>query len=431
LLHNEIILRDAVRQRHAWTAERIVKNDGVPVQYCEDIRPKSKDRSFERILMEVTLDRIFGNKKKRTAVRKFAVVGASLGLALSAMTASAQTAVTPNVQVYGLIGVYLDRLQRSDMSSSVVQLGHGGLTTSYWGVRGSEDLGGGLRAFFALESFFQPDTGGMGRNASDGLFSRNAYVGLASGAGNVSFGRHTNPTYGAMRFLSPFGSSVVFSPLVVQTFVAPYGGAIIGDTVWNNAIQYVTPNLSGFTGTLIHGLGEVPGRTGVNNTGLHVTYEGGPLTGVVSAQRNRTAAVAPSTGQDPLTGVVSAQRNRTAAVAPSTGQDAYLVGAAYDLKVAKVFASTVRTSADVTNVDTRTYDLGVAVPVSAAGQIWLEWANTKRTAPGSADTKRDTASLAYDHRLSKRTDLYAVYSRDKLTNNPAGNTYGVGIRHTF
>jgi predicted porin len=354
------------------------------------------------------LNRTISNKKKRSAFPRLALAGVSVGLALLAAPASAQNAGSPNVQVYGLIGMYLDRLQRSNMAEPVTQLGHGGLTTSYWGVRGREDLGGGTSAIFAIESFFQPDTGGMGRNATDPLFSRNAYVGLATNMGNLTLGRQTNPTYAAMGLLSPFGSSVVFSPLVLQTFVAPYGGSIIGDTVWNNTIQYVTPNMAGLTGTVIHGLGETPGRSSVNNTGMHLRYVNGPLSAVFSAQRNRTAAVA-----------------------PSDRQNTYLAGAAYAFQAAKVFASTARTSASVTDVKARTYDLGMSVPVSTAGAVWLEWARTSRTAPRVAETTRNTASLAYDHVLSKRTDVYAVYSRDKLTGNPSGDTYGVGIRHTF
>ncbi|MGV3656123.1 MAG: porin [Noviherbaspirillum sp.] len=348
-----------------------------------------------------------GSGKRHTRSRLIAKAGACLALSLCAPSGWTQTSGT-SLQVYGVIGLYLDRLERSNMDDSLVQLGHGGLTTSFIGFRGSEDLGGGTKAIFALESFFQSDTGAMGRNASDGLFSRNAYVGFSTRYGSLTLGRQTNPTYAAMGMLSPFGASVVFSPLVVQTFIAPYGGAIIGDTVWNNTIQYVTPNFNGFTGTVVHGLGEIAGRPGISNTGLHVKYAKGPLSGAVSVQRNRTAAVA-----------------------PSDAQYTWLAGAAYDFRVAKVFGSTVRTSANVTELKTRTYDLGVSVPVSPAGAVWLEWARTAREAPGVADTRRNTASLAYNHVLSKRTNAYVVYSRDKLTDNPWGDTYGVGIRHTF
>jgi predicted porin len=354
----------------------------------------------------VELKTAFSNGK-RAPLQRCLLNGLGLWLALSAGTAAAQNIGSRNVQLVGLIGLYVDRLERSGMAAPLTQVGHGGLTTSYWGVRGREDLGAGNSVIFALESFFQPDTGAMGRNAADPLFSRNAYVGFAGKSGTLTIGRQTNPTYAAMGLLSPFGSSVVFSPLVLQTFVAPYGGTIIGDTVWNNAVQYQTPVLGGVTATVIHGLGERDGDSGFSNTGLHVRYVRGPLSVAVSAQRNRTAAIA-----------------------PSTGQKAYLAGATYDFRVVKVFASAAKTDAEVTNVTARTYDAGLAIPV-ATGAIWLEFARTRRATPAIGETVRKTASVAYDHPLSKRSDVYAVYSRDALTNNRAGHTYGVGIRHLF
>jgi predicted porin len=340
-------------------------------------------------------------------LQRFALAGLGFWLALSAGTAAAQNIGSTNVQFSGLIGVYADRLQRSDMPTPLTQLGHGGLTTSFWGFRGREDIGGGNSVIFALESFFQPDTGALGRNATDPLFSRNAYVGFASAKGTLTIGRQTNPTYAAMGLLSPFGSSVVFAPLVVQTFVAPYGGTIIGDTVWNNSIQYQTPVLGGVTATIIHALGERPGDTSFNNSGVHLRYVRGPFSAAVSAQRNRTAAIA-----------------------PSTGQKVYLAGAAYDFKFLKVFASTAKTDAEVSNITARTYDAGLSIPTQS-GAVWVEFARTRRANPALGETTRKTSSLAYDHPLSKRTDLYAVYSRDALTKNPAGHTYGVGMRHTF
>jgi predicted porin len=342
-------------------------------------------------------------KKTYKAMMK---VGIACAITGGSMNAIAQT--SPSVQLYGLVGVYAAKSERSGGPKSVVQLGHGGLTTSYWGVRGTEDLGSGYKALFALESFFQPDTGAQGRSAADPLFSRNAYVGLEGGFGKLTFGRQTNPTYAIMGTLSPFGGSTVFSPLVLQSFVATYGGAILGDTVWNNVIQYASPRINGLAGTAVYGLGEVTGRNGVANIGLHANYVQGQLTAALSAQRLRT----------PVT-------------VPMMQQNAYLAGVTYDFKVAKVYASVEKTdSSGVTN-DTRTYDLGLRVPVAKSGAVLAEWARTKRDVANNVRTARNTASLGYDHFLSKRTDVYAVYSYDKLSRFDSANTFALGIRHTF
>lgn len=315
---------------------------------------------------------------------------------------------TSQVQLYGLVGLYLGSSKRSGGPPALRQLGPGGLTTSYWGVRGSEELGNGYRTIFVLESFFQPDTGSTGRNATDPFFSRNAYVGVEGGFGKLTAGRQTNPTYVNMGTLSPFGISVVFSPLVLQSFVANYNGALIGDTVWNNAIQYATPRIAGLTGSAVYALGEVGGSPGIANLGLHANYVNGPFSAAFSSQRVRTAAIA-----------------------PMTQQNGYLLGATYDFQFLKLYgAAETSRSTGVTN-RTHTVDLGLRVPVTKSGAVLAEWARTKRTRDLVPKNTRNTASLGYDYFLSTRTDVYGVYSYDKQTSFGSAGTYAVAIRHTF
>jgi predicted porin len=337
----------------------------------------------------------------RCIVKPAAAAIASLFIASAA---HAQT----SVQLYGLVGAYIGSVKLSGAPASTLQEGGGGLTTSFWGVRGEEDIGGGNSVYFNLESFFQPDTGAQGRTAADPFFSRNAFVGVKTGAGKFSFGRQTNPTYVNMQAVNPFGASVVFSPIVTQSFVPTFNNAIIGDTVWNNSVQYTTPSINGFTGTAIYGLGEVAGQNGVANLGLHGRYANGPLVAVASVQRVRT----------PVT-------------APVTEQKAYLGGLAYDFKVVKVYAAGEGTQTYGRRGHTHTYELGLSVPVSQTGTIIGEWSRTTRSTTGAADTFRNTASIAYDHALSKRTDLYVVYMYDKRNDAGSGNTTALGVRHTF
>jgi predicted porin len=315
---------------------------------------------------------------------------------------------TSSVQLYGLVGTYIDSLKRSDSKASTVQEGSGGLTTSYFGIRGSEDIGGGTKVIFVLESFFQPNTGAQGRSAADPFFSRNSYVGVTGDFGTLTAGRQTNPTYTNMQLVNPFGSSVVFSPLVVQSFTATYGSAILGDTVWNNSVEYATQNYHGLTGTVIYGVSSVTGHQGADNLGLHLTYQSGPATAVFSAQRDRVSPIL-----------------------PETAQYAYLAGGAYDFHIVKVYGAAEMTSNRGLETGTHTYELGLSIPVGPAGSILAEWARTKLSAPHDGDTTRNTSSIAYDYRLSKRTDVYAVYSLDKLTKDSTGSTFGGGIRHTF
>jgi len=336
----------------------------------------------------------------------FVRYGAGLALAGASFGALAQAGT--QVQLYGLIGAYAGKMERSGGPAAVTQIGHGGLTTSFWGLRGSEELGGGVKAIFALDSFFQTDTGAQGRNATDPLFSRNAWVGVEGGFGKLTLGRQTNPTYINMGLLSPLGNSVVFSPLTLHSFVAGYNGALVGDTVWSNAVQYATPRIKGIVANVIYGLGETPGSTGTGNLGLHANYVNGAFTAAVSAQRFRV----------PVT-------------APITQQKGYLLGAAYDFKLVKLYGSLAGSEAGGTVNDTRTRDIGLRVPVTASGAVLAEFARTKRTRAALPENVRKTASLGYDYFLSKRTDLYAVMLRDEQTGFDAANSLALGIRHTF
>lgn len=332
------------------------------------------------------------------------------GLLLAACGGIAANAIAQDqVQIYGLIGTYAGSIKRSDSVARVVQIGSGGLTTSYLGFRGGEDLGGGMSAIFQLETFFQPDTGGAGRNASDpGGFSRSAWVGLRGAFGQLTVGRQTSPYYISMQMVNPFGASVVFSPLVVQSYVASFGNTIIGDTVWNNALQYVAPALGDLSVTAIYAPGEVAGRSGVSNYGLHLRYKHGPLAAVLSGQRFRSGALA-----------------------PSTGQYAYLTGLSYDFGPVKLYGSAQATDNAVTAIKSRTWQAGASVPVTAAGAILFSWARTSVDNPKAVVPDRNTAGLGYDYALSKRTDVYASYLYDHVDGRAAGNSYALGIRHLF
>lgn len=314
-----------------------------------------------------------------------------------------------SVNLYGLIGTYVAHSKPSMTPKGSVQMGGGGLTTSYWGISGNEALGGGTSVIFKLESFFRPNTGQMGRNTTDGLFSRNAYVGLANPTyGTVKFGLQTTQTYLNQSMLNPFGSSVVFSPLVVQSYVAGYNGQVIGDTVWGNTLGYYSPSFHGLTGVVQYSVSSVTGHQGRDNLGLHLVYAHGPLQAAFSAQRVRGAPNSP--GAD---------------------QTLYLAGATYNAQFAKFYGSFQSTNTTTSHVGTHTWQLGVSVPVTAVSSILASWAITRLSAPSNQDSVHNTGSIAYDYYLSKRTDVYAVYSYDKISAHPSGSTYGAGIRHLF
>jgi predicted porin len=118
-------------------------------------------------------------------------------IALTALTAAAvlspSAQAQTNITTYGILDAAVEYYNNADAAGSSLtrmpSLG-GGMFPSRLGFRGTEDLGGGLKAIFALESGFAPDTGTMGQG--NRLFGRQAWVGLSGNWGQVTFGRNYN-----------------------------------------------------------------------------------------------------------------------------------------------------------------------------------------------------------------------------------------------
>ena len=110
-------------------------------------------------------------------------------LALVASAASAQS----SVQLMGTTDIYAGGIRMAGDAGRRTVVNSGGMTTSWVGVKGTEDLGGGLKANFALTTFIQVDTGNQGRFANDPYFSRDANVSrpahakYRSSSGSISY----------------------------------------------------------------------------------------------------------------------------------------------------------------------------------------------------------------------------------------------------
>jgi predicted porin len=327
---------------------------------------------------------------------------------LGSFPALAQNPSADSVSIYGVLDEYVGSVRRSDEAGRRTVLNSGGMTTSFWGIRGTEDLGGGLQSFFALESFIQADSGNFGRTTADPYFSRNSYVGLGGAYGQLSLGRQTNALYAATGNFSPFLASANLSPVMLQVWNAGYNRAILGDSVWDNTIQYASPAVAGFRASAAYGLGEVANRAGQRNFNLTLNYAKGPFAAALSAQQ---VEVGPG-----LSARISSQKARMA-------------GLSYDFDAVKVYGQYFHTDTPAIRTRTRTTQLGFAVPIGA-GRVMASVARTQRDMP-IADTRRTTAAVGYDHFLSKRTDLYAVYLSDKLSGFARAGNVALGVRHRF
>lgn len=347
------------------------------------------------------------------------LMAAALGSAIAG-PAMAQS----NVTINGVVDNYIGKVQTSG-TKSTTGVNSGGMTTSWIGFKGTEDLGNGLKANFLLTSFLQTDTGVQGRFPGDTLFSRDANVGLSGGFGAVSVGRELAPQFLPTILFNPFGDSYAFSPLLQQmnvpNFEAGWASAATGDTGWSNSIRYTTPSLNGLTGNLHYQFGERAGDNGKNNIGGNVLYFNGPL--ALTAFYHKVEINNPT--DVPQNVVQTAPGGQTAAE-----QKAWMLGGSYDIKALKVFVTYGQTDHDIDLKD-KVGSVGVSVPLGS-GKVLASYAETKRSgATVGSDLKRNTASLGYDYDLSKRTDLYAIYMSDKITDLNRGNSFGAGIRHRF
>ena len=122
----------------------------------------------------------------------------------------------------------------------------GKMTTSYYGLSGSEDLGGGLSGLFKLESFLRADNGEQGRFGGDTQFSRTASVGLAhKDYGQLTLGRNTTALFASTLSFNAFGDSFGYSPSIRHYFGSGQN-AVTGDTGWSDSVAYASPNWNGW-----------------------------------------------------------------------------------------------------------------------------------------------------------------------------------------
>ncbi|MDI3509770.1 porin [Hydrogenophaga bisanensis] len=300
-------------------------------------------------------------------------------IALAAVAVSGAAMAQSSVTLYGIADVVIhkDKGESAKMSS-------GGVSTSRWGIKGSEDLGGGLKANFNFE---------QGLNLTDGSlrgdgFNRQAFVGFSGGFGEVKLGKMWNAYDDIVGATSPlFDAGALTTNNIAPSYVLEAGNP-------NNAVYYATPSFGGFSGAV-----STTFKTGATNArvnAFHVKYEGGPVfVGVAYEQ----------------------QKDDTGDLAKLTR-----VSGSYDFGAAKLLAS----YGQVKDVS-KDFTLGVDVPLSSA--LVLSAGLTRVDVDGE-DGNPTRFGMAVNYALSKRTSVYTGFNKD---NKDAGDwsRVAVGVKHTF
>jgi len=353
-----------------------------------------------------------------------------VALALSAVAAGVASAQTANVTLYGIVDTYLSTQRigsgvipaagtvaaKSVASTSTTMLTGGGLSGSRWGLRGSEDLGGGMNAIFVLENGFASDSGQL--NQGGRLFGRQAYVGLNGGFGSVTVGRQYSPNFYVMcNSDDTFGGC-----LTGFSAVANMGGFFANTLRQDNAVKYSTPSFGGVTASIAWSLGEVAGSSSAQRTlGGNVEYKNGPIyVGVGFSDLKNGSATVPVTGSDKQ----------------------FIFGATYNFGVAYA-GVTYMENKTVAGVKTKPLIGSVTVPFGAA-RVGLQLAQAKR----DGGDKQTSIGLLGEYDLSKRTEVYGAYVQCKnkgLTCSADGNVanstatlrnqsasvFALGLKHKF
>ncbi|MFZ2295202.1 MAG: porin [Polaromonas sp.] len=337
--------------------------------------------------------------------------------------ASAQSSVT----LYGVADIFFGQTEKGAPGKQVKQtvVDTDGASSSRWGFKGSEDLGGGLKANFVLEGGMKMDTGEQ--KTAGSIFDRVATVGLSGAFGAVTMGRQATP-YDALRSSTnnTYDTKALTATDTVWGKDKNYSEVAAYESRLSNSIAFTSANYSGFSGAVAVNFGENKGL-GLNNVSvdagqavsLHAKYASGPLLVGVAYQEQKT------------------QNAATTAASTGTFSTKYtLIAGSYDFGLAKLTAGYNTAKDDATNAKDKQYQVGVTVPFSKAGSVAFGYAKGDGEIAGKDGKNGSGYSVVGVYDLSKRTTLYAGWMDTKAKNAAGAETYknsavAIGVRHKF
>lgn len=180
-------------------------------------------------------------------------------LRLSAICAatlvSAPAMAQSSVTLYGVLDVFAgyQNTKIDGKTTSLAVLGNNGEMTSRWGLRGTEDIGGGYRVNFALENGFDPGTGKV--QNSYRFFDRQAWVGVSGGFGEMRFGRQNTPMFAWSGNMDAFSAA---------TYASGYNNFANWLARVDNDIAWLSPKFYGTQVELHYSVGGQPGTLAGN-----------------------------------------------------------------------------------------------------------------------------------------------------------------------
>ncbi len=328
-----------------------------------------------------------------------------------------------NVTLYGLIDTYLESAKTSvpggtaaSQEKNVTRLSAGGLNGPRWGLRGTEDLGGGLKAVFTLEGGFNSDNGTLGQGGR--IFGRQAFVGLDGGFGSILVGRQYAPIFYTQADSDIDGYTTFSIPGNSFGIVAADGGTTLRQ---DNQVRYTTPALGPVKAMISWAPGEDPNNSSKRIWGANLSAGFGPANLVLGYHDNEVKSATVNSVKE------------------------WAVGGNFTFSGVKLAANYTEFKQDnVTGVDPKikqwslgaNYTIGAFVPL-------IQYGETKNDANNG---KEKSFEIGGDYNMSARTTIYARFAQTKDTNNATPNawyalndiaagqknqTIALGLRHKF
>lgn len=338
-------------------------------------------------------------------------------IAMAVLAASGAAMAQSSVTLYGILDTYLASVKTEtaaatglgNTSLSQTVLNSSAVNGSRWGMKGSEDLGGGLKADFDLQQGIALDTG-AGTNAVANAFARQSWVGFSGGFGAVRLGRTTTP------YDDVNGSA----DAAFDAALAPANFGVFKSTGYSarqdNMFYYQAPNMGGFSGALSYALGENQTATtsATSTTSMNLTYAGGPFAAQFAYQVQDVVNATPASADASFT-----RLGATYKFGAATGKLSY--GKAANM-------------ASANGADATEWQMGVDYSVSPALTLSGSYAKSDDNATAGSGARKGFA-MAFAYTLSKRTFMYGGYGQKTATAtgfNDATNTiFALGVQHRF
>jgi len=347
----------------------------------------------------------------RTKLNKYAlpVSTALLTVCLPAMAQS-------NVTLYGVVDAGISYSNNVD-GGSQVQARSGSMSGGRWGMKGTEDLGGGVKAIFRLENGFNIYNGTLGQGGRE--FGRSAYVGLQSDHfGTLTLGRQYDP-------IADLEGAFVGDGVFGSIFVTP-GDVDNSDASlrFNNAIKYLSPVYAGLQFEGMYALGGVAGDVTAGNVfSGAVLYSMGGLNvagGYLFSKNNSATSNAGGFVADNQVTKGYTLRDgsfQTAHAAAAYTFSKFTVGARYSNSQYKTYVTTAIVDG------TEKFNVGsgyVTYQFTPALKAAVNYSYTKASGVTSASYHQLSAGV--DYFLSKTTDLYALAGYTKASGSNVNAT---------